>query len=410
MTGDRRSARAIAADVRSGAVTAVEVVENAIAAAERLDPVLHFLDELDAAAARAVAEQLEPTGLLAGVPFLIKSRTPPNAPIIGRLVAAGAIPIGWSTRARPGAISQTFGWNGHDYTRNPWDLSRSPGGSTAGGAAAVAAGVVPLATGGDSGGSLRIPASFSGVIGFKGTHGRIPRPGGRPLGGLTTAGVIGFNLDDVILATSIASGPHRLDPTALPRWPVRVLEHRPTIADGDSWLVGAQSRRWRVAYRSTLGACAAEPGVDRVVRERIGAVDVELVDVPLELAPTEEAWQVLSDLDNGRGVEASAARRAREVRDFNNTALADLFAEVDALVTPTTLTVAHGYDQHEQSIVTGDPCWVFNVTGHPAVSVPVGRSQGLPVGAQVVAPHGADEVALAVARLLLVDLPLPPVH
>jgi amidase len=410
MTGDRRSARAIAADVRSGAVTAVEVVENAIAAAERLDPVLHFLDELDAAAARAVAEQLEPTGLLAGVPFLIKSRTPPNAPIIGRLVAAGAIPIGWSTRARPGAISQTFGWNGHDYTRNPWDLSRSPGGSTAGGAAAVAAGVVPLATGGDSGGSLRIPASFSGVVGFKGTHGRIPRPGGRPLGGLTTAGVIGFNLDDVILATSIASGPHRLDPTALPRWPVRVLEHRPTIADGDSWLVGAQSRRWRVAYRSTLGACAAEPGVDRVVRERIGAVDVELVDVPLELAPTEEAWRVLSDLDNGRGVETSAARRAREVRDFNNTALADLFGEVDVLVTPTTLTVAHGYDQHEQSIVTGDPCWVFNVTGHPAVSVPVGKSQGLPVGAQVVAPHGADEVALAVARLLLVDLPLPPVH
>ncbi|MEV4264507.1 amidase [Kribbella sp. NPDC049584] len=391
-------------------MTAVEGVENAIAAAERLDPVLHFLDELDAAAARAVAERLDPTGLLAGVPFLIKSRTPPDAPIIARLVAAGAIPIGWSTRARPGAISQTFGWNGHDYTRNPWDVSRSPGGSTAGGAAAVAAGVVPLATGGDSGGSLRIPASFSGIIGFKGTHGRIPRPGGRPLGGLTTAGVIGADLDDVILATSIASGPHRLDPTALPPWPTPVLEHQPTIADGDSWLVGAQGRRWRVGYRSTLGACAADAEVDRVVRERLAAADVELVDIPLELAPTDEAWGVLSDLDNGRGVEAAAARRAREVRDFNNTALADLFGEVDALVTPTTLTVAHGYDQHEESIVTGDPCSVFNVTGHPAVSVPVGRSQGLPVGAQVVAPHGADEVALAVARLLLVDLPLPPVH
>jgi amidase len=119
---------------------------------------------------------------------------------------------------------------------------------------------------------------------------------------------------------------------------------------------------------------------------------------------------VLSDLDNGRGVEAAAARRAREVRDHNNTALADLFAEVDALVTPTTLTVAHGYDQHEETIVTGDPCWVFNVTGHPAVSVPVGLVDGLPVGAQVVAPHGADEVALAVARQLLTELPLPPVR
>lgn len=158
--------------------TALAVVEAALDAAERLDPVLHFLDELDAAGARAAAERLEPTGALAGVPFLIKSRTPADAPIIARLV----------------------------------------------------------------------------------------------------------------------------------------------------------------------------------------------------------------------------------------TALADLFAEVDALVTPTTLTVAHGYDQHEETIVTGDPCWVFNVTGHPAVSVPVGLVDGLPVGAQVVAPHGADEVALAVARQLLTELPLPPVR
>ncbi|TDW22742.1 amidase family protein [Kribbella kalugense] len=391
----RRTARGIAAAVRSGTVSAVDVVAAAIAAAERLDPVLHFLEELDAAGALAAAERVQTAGLLAGVPFLIKSRTPPDAPLIARLVAAGAVPIGWSTRARPGAHSLTFGWNGTDYTRNPWDLSRSPGGSTAGGAAAVAAGVVPLATGGDSGGSLRIPASFCGIVGFKGTYGRIPRPGGRGLGGLTTAGVIGADLDDVILATSIASGPHRLDPTALPPW-------RPSFEH----LHGP----WRIAYRSTLGVCPAEVAVDRVVRERLAAVGVDVVDVPLELAPTDEAWGVLSDLDNGRGVEEAAARRAREVRDYNDTALADLFAEVDALVTPTTLTVAHGYDQREETIVTGDPCWVFNVTGHPAVSVPAGLADGLPVGVQVVAPHGSDEVALAVARQLLIELPLPPVH
>jgi Asp-tRNA(Asn)/Glu-tRNA(Gln) amidotransferase A subunit family amidase len=158
------------------------VVEEALDAAERLDPVLHFLEQLDGAGARAAAERLEPTGPLAGVPFLIKGRTPPNSPIIERLLAAGAIAIGRSTRARPGAVSQTFGWNGREYTRNPWDLSRSPGGSTAGGAAAVAAGVVPLASGGDSGGSLRIPAAFCGVVGFKGTYGRIPRPGVRLAG------------------------------------------------------------------------------------------------------------------------------------------------------------------------------------------------------------------------------------
>lgn len=410
--GPRRpmTARAVAEQVRSGAVSAREIVESALQAARELDPVLHFLDELDADGARRAAERLDPSGPLAGVPFLIKARTPPESPILTRLVAAGAVPIGWATRARPGAVSLTFGWNGREYTRNPWDLERSPGGSTAGGAAAVAAGVVPLATGGDSGGSLRIPASFCGIAGFKGTYGRIPRPGGRALGGLTTAGVIGADLDDVILATSIASGPHRLDPTALPHWPVPShFENPPTKSDADSWLVGSQ-RRWRVAYRSTLGASAADPGVDRVVRERLSRADVELVDVPLELESTEEAWPVLSDLDNGRGAEAAAANRARFIRDHNNTALADLFTAVDVLVTPTTMTVAHGYDQHEQNIITADPCWIFNVTGHPAVSVPAGLSDGLPVGMQVVAPHGADEIALAVARRLQVELPPPPVR
>ncbi|TDW93519.1 aspartyl-tRNA(Asn)/glutamyl-tRNA(Gln) amidotransferase subunit A [Kribbella pratensis] len=411
------TARGIAERVRSGAVTAVEVVEEAVDAARRLDPVLHFLDELDVDGACRAAERLEPTGPLAGVPFLIKARTPPESPILTRLIAAGAIPIGWATRARSGAVSLTFGWNGREYTRNPWDLERSPGGSTAGGAAAVAAGVVPLATGGDSGGSLRIPASFCGIVGFKGTYGRVPRAGGRALGGLTTAGVIGADLDDVILATSIASGPHRLDPTSLPHWPVPPEPGPLELGRYGGGLVGpaasgpfalASARQWRVAYFSTLGRWAADPGVDRVVRERLAERGVEVVDVPLELGSTDEAWPVLSGLDNGRGAEAAAANRAREIRDFNNTALADLFAEVDALVTPTTLTVAHGYDQHEQSIVTGDPCWIFNVTGHPAVSVPAGLADGLPVGAQIVAPHGADELALAVARQILTDLPRPP--
>jgi len=388
------TAAAIAEQVRSGRRTASEVVEETLDAVARLDPILHFVEDLDPVGARQAARTLEPVGPLAGVPFLLKARQPKDSPIISRLVAAGAIPIGAATRARPGAVSQTFGWNGRDYTRNPWDLSRSPGGSTAGGAAAVAAGVVPLATGGDSGGSLRIPAAFCGVVGFKGTYGRIPRPGGRSLGGLTTAGLIGADLDDVVLATSIASGPHRLDPTALPRWPV------PSVVD----------RPWRVAYRSTLGEPTADPAVDLLMRKLLAACDVTVVDAPLELLPPDDAWQALWDLDSGRGVEAAAANRAREVRDHNNTALADLFELVDALVTPTTLTVAHGYDQHEPNIVTGDPCWGFNVTGHPAVSVPAGLLDGLPVGAQVVAAHGFDDVAVAVARRLQVELPQPPVY
>ncbi|TDC14878.1 amidase family protein, partial [Kribbella albertanoniae] len=310
-----------------GLLSAVEVVERAVEAARRLDPVLHFVDELDAGTALRLAREVDPAGVLAGVPFLVKARTPPGSPILERLLAAGAIPIGTATRARPGPGSQTYGWNGREYTRNPWDVTRSPGGSTAGGAAAVAAGVVPLATGGDSGGSLRIPASFCGLVGFKGTYGRVPRAVGRAFGGLTTAGVIGADLDDVVLATSVVSGPHRLDPTALPHWPVPILAEGP----------------FRVAYLSTL-SYPVDPGIDQLIRDRLSVAEV--IDVPLKLLPTDDAWPVLSALDAGRGVEAADVQRARAVRDHNNTALADLFDRVDALVTPTTLTVAHGYDQY----------------------------------------------------------------
>ena len=366
--------------------------------------------------AREAARRIDRDGPLVGVPFLVKVRTPANAPIIARLVAAGAIPIGTSTRARPGAVSQTFGWNGREYTRNPWDLSRSPGGSTAGGAAAVAAGVVPIATGGDSGGSLRIPASFCGIVGFKGTVGRIPRPVGRTLGGLTTAGVIGADLDDVILATSIASGPDRLDPTALPHWPVpphTTWAPEELTGQAPSALTSqppSGDRPWRVAYRSSLSWPAADPAVDALIRARLAATDLTVVETPLDLLPPDEAWSVLSALDARRGVDEAGLNRACEIRNHNNTALADLFAGVDALITPTTLTVAHGYDQHEPNIMVSDPCWGFNVTGHPAVSVPAGLVEGLPVGVQVVAPHGADDIALSVARLLQTPLPVPPIH
>jgi amidase len=357
----------------------------------RWDPALHFIDTLDAADALKRAAQVDLSLPLAGVPFLIKARTPVGSPIVTRMIAAGAIPLGTSTRARPGAVSQTFGWNGTDYTRNPWDLSRSSGGSSAGAAAAVAAGVVPLATGGDSAGSLRIPASFCGVVGFKGTAGRVPRADGRSLAGLTIGGFIGMSVEDVALATSLVSGPHRLDPAALPAWPAPDLTAGP--ADG--------ARPWRVAYRSALSPLACDPAVDAVVRGSLGVPGVVVKDAALDWLPVDSAWLTLRDLDAGLAVDPGALQAAVRVRSHNRTALADLFSSVDALVTPTTPRVAHGYDQHEQNIVVGDLCWGFNVTGHPAVSVPVGLVDGLPVGAQVIAPHGRDDVALAIAARIM---------
>jgi Asp-tRNA(Asn)/Glu-tRNA(Gln) amidotransferase A subunit family amidase len=367
------------------------VVSEALDGVARWDPVLHFIDSLDAASALAQALQVDLALPLAGVPFLIKARTPVGSPIVTRLIAAGAIPLGTSTRARPDAVSQTFGWNGTEYTRNPWDLSCSSGGSSAGAAAAVAAGVVPLATGGDSAGSLRIPASFCGVVGFKGTAGRVPRADGRSLAGLTIGGFIGTSLDDVALATSLVSGPDRLDPAALPAWQVPSLDGGP----------------WRVAYRQTLGRVQSDPAVDALVRSSLGVPGIVVRDAPLDWLAIDSAWLTLRDLDAGLAVVPSALQAAMEVRSHNRTAMADLFSSVDALVTPTTPTVAHGYDQHEQNIVVGDLCWGFNVTGHPAVSVPVGLIDGLPVGAQVVAPHGREDVALAVAARIMRPLSLP---
>ncbi|GAB7045989.1 amidase family protein [Catenuloplanes indicus] len=389
-------AAALAARVRAGVRTATEVVEEALDAAARLDPVLHFLASLDAAGARAAAARLVPTGPLAGVPFLIKSGTSPDAPIVTRLVAAGAIPIGVSTRARPGSAAQTHGWNGTDHTRNPWDLTRSSGGSSAGAAAAVAAGVVPIATGGDSGGSLRIPAAFCGVTGVKGTAGRIPRS--RPdLGGLLTPGIIGADLSDVVTATAIASGPHRRDPSALPVW-------TPPAA-------GGTAREWRVAYLPGLGGVHATPELDAVVRSRLVVPGIEVAAEALELLPVADAWAALYAAGSGAAeVPGPALRAAAEVRHRNAAALADLFESVDALVTPVTLTVAHGFAGPPAGPFVGDPCWHLNVTGNPAVSVPAGLAAGLPAGLQVVAAHGRDDIAVTVAALLTAPLPRPPVH
>lgn len=207
-----------------------------------------------------------------------------------------------------------------------------------------------------------------------------------------TSGIIGASLADVITATSLVSGPDRLDPSALPFWPEPVLTAGP----------------WRVAYRASLGSHTADPAVDRLVRESLAVPDIAVHDASLDWLPVDEAWLTLRALDAlGADVDGPALADAVKVRSHNSTALADLFSEVDALVTPTTPRVAHGYDRHEEHLMVCDLCWGFNVTGHPAVSVPVGLVDGLPVGAQVVAPHGRDDVALSVAARIMTPLSLP---
>jgi amidase len=393
----------MASAVRSGARTATEFTDHALAGVEALDPVLHFIDSLAADSALAAARRIDVSpfdqrGALAGVPFLAKAGTSVASPVVGRLAAAGAVLLGTSTRPDPAAVCQAWGWNGRDHTRNPWHPGLSSGGSSAGAASAVAAGVVPLATGADSAGSLRIPAAFCGVTGLKGSHGRIPRAAGRSRAQLTVAGVIGADLADVVLATSIASGPGPVEPTALPHWPVPA---RP-------------GRALTVGFSADLGYARTDPAVAEVVltrlRELAGVGMISLTEAAVRLADPAGAWLPLTALENSQHPDPAELERAYELRRRNDAELSLLFTGIDVLVTPTTPQTAFPVGEYEANLPAGDLCWAFNVSGHPAITVPAGLLDGLPVGLQAVATPHQDDLAAAFASLAAVSLPDPPVY
>jgi Asp-tRNA(Asn)/Glu-tRNA(Gln) amidotransferase A subunit family amidase len=393
----------LAGHVRAGSLTAAALVADALAAVDALDPVLHFMSESWAGTALAAAGRIDALpparrGPLAGIPFLAKAGTTMRTPVVERLSAAGAIAIGTSTRPDPAAACQAWGWNGRDHTANPWRTDRSSGGSSAGAAAAVAAGVVPIATGADGAGSVRIPAAFCGVVGFKGSYGRVPRPAGRSRTQRIVTGVIGARLADVVLATSLASGLHPADPTALPPWPVPA----------------SPGRRLRVAYSADLGFAHPDPGVADIVRERVTALTAagaaDLTNVAVRLADPAPGWLPLAALENGTLTDVTMLERAYELRRHNDAILADAFTKIDVLVTPTTPETAFGIGDYEANLPAGDLCWAFNLSGHPAVTVPAGLLRGLPVGLQAVAAPHRDDLALAFAGLAQVCLPDPPVR
>ncbi len=393
----------MAAAVRAGQLTATALTADALAGIAALDPVLHFVDTLAADAALAAAARIDalPSAErerlpLAGVPFLAKARMTLASPVNGRLADAGAVLLGTTTRPGPNAVNQAWGWNGSQHTSTPWHTGRTSGGSSAGAAAAVAAGVVPIATGGDAAGSLRIPASYCGVTGLKGSYGRVPRGDGRSFAGLTVVGVIGADLDDTVLATSLASGPAPCDPTALPHWPVPLPAGRPLT----------------VGFSADLGYARPDPAVAALVTARLQELTaaglIRLREVAVRLTDPAEAWLPLAATERDQPTDLPAVLGAHEVRRRNDDTLAALFAGIDVLVTPTTPTTAFPHGQHEANLPAGDLCWAFNLSGHPAVSVPAGLLDGLPAGLQAVAAPQRDDLAVELARLAAVTLPGPP--
>ena len=292
----------IAESVRRGERKAVEVLDECLDAIasrnEELNAFVHLAPEL----ARGVAEQVDEAvargddpGRLAGVPFgvkdledcagmptshgslLFKGRPPveEDSVHVARLRAAGAVPIGKTAAPEFGtvAFTSTKAWG---VTRNPWNPERTPGGSSGGSAAAVAAGVVPFCTASDGGGSTRIPASFSGLVGFKASYGRIPHPRAA-VSQTTSLGALTTTVADAARHLDVTAGPDDRDRLSLPA-PIVSYEHAAEELN---------VRGLRATWSVDLGFAAVDPEVAEIAESAahalVEAAGLELVERPVSL-------------------------------------------------------------------------------------------------------------------------------
>lgn len=337
-------------------------VPGALAAIERTDPRLcAFVDVWhEEALARMPGAARLP---LAGLPFAVKGPTGIRSHAARRLIAAGGVPVGATSVPGPGTYWKTWGLGAHGRTVNPWRSDRTPGGSSAGSAAAVAAELVELATGSDGAGSVRIPAAWCGVFGLKTTNGLLPSP---DRSGLASAGVL----------TRTAAQAHTYLRCVL-----------------DTYEPAVPELPLRAAYSPDLGYADVDPEVAAVVRDAVrrlaAAGVVRLADDRCELLDPAAAWQAARD---GR-----AAPPEEELRQENDRRLDTFFAGTPLLLTPVTPNRPHGHEGPGELFSTA-LTWAFNLSGHPAASVPAGFTpDGCPVGLQLVARRGADVPLLAMA-------------
>ncbi|MFF7389890.1 amidase [Streptomyces scabiei] len=389
------SAVRIAEGVRTGEWRAVDVVAAALARIERVEPTLHAFIEVWAEESlrragevdvRVAAGERLP---LAGVPIGVKGRSGPRTAAARALVAAGCVPVGATSVPGPGTPWQTWGLGAGGRTVNPWRADRTPGGSSAGSAAAVAAGLVPLATGTDGAGSVRIPAAWCGIVGLKSTNGLLPSPDRT---GLASAGVLTRHASDAAAywrCVTEAAGVVRESASAVapaPTPPVAVWSDDLGFADVEPGLVAIA----RAAAHHLAGA-----GLVRQAPSPPGPTGALVLEDP---GP---AWLTLrAGARSGADARVDAAdlRAAQEIRAENDRRLARFFAGADLILTPTTPNPPHGHDGPGDRYSTA-LTWAFNLSGHPALSIPAGYdADGCPVGLQLVARPGEEALLLRVAE------------
>jgi aspartyl-tRNA(Asn)/glutamyl-tRNA(Gln) amidotransferase subunit A len=472
-------------NIARGDTTAHKTAASTIDAAEKLNGSLNAFLQIDREGALKRADELDNDPnrndlSLAGAPVAIKDnicvkglqtscgsrilgpyRPPYNATAIDRLIQAGAI-ISGKTNCDEFAMGSSNENSAFGPVKNPWDLSRVPGGSSGGSAAAVAAGIVPVALGSDTGGSVRQPAAFCGVIGFKPTYGRVSRYGLVAFGSsLDQIGVLARNTSDAAAVLQVIAGRDVHDATTAD---VPVPDY-----------IGETEKNLEQGFRLGVSRALLGEGLDDEVRQSIDAaidtyreLGAEIVDVDLPHAKyaiavyyiiaTAEASSNLARYDGVRygfraenapglrdmyrrtrdeGFGAEVKRRimlgtyvlsagyydayylkAQKVRALLRQDFADAFARCDLVLTPTTPTPAFKFGDK-----VDDPLAMYlndvytvtaNLAGIPGVSVPCGQSaEGLPIGMQLLGSYWAESTLLRAAHAFETVRPFtarPPVR
>lgn len=444
------SAVELAAAIRDRALSPVEITQAVLERIDRLNPTLNafctsMADEALATARQAEADVIagKPLGPLHGVPVSVKdilyvkdvrttfgsklyenNVTTEDAPSIERLRRAGAILIGRTT-------TPEFGWKGvtdnrlFGITRNPWDPALTPGGSSGGAAAAVAAGLGPVGIGTDGGGSIRIPAAFCGVVGLKASFGRVPNYPASAVDSVRHTGPLTRTVADAALVLNVLAGPDERDPGSLP------ASATDYVKDLDHGIQGL-----RLAYSPDLGFARVEPEVAELCQRASGwfvEAGAALEPVALNWEDPYECWRVffyggiaafLADKLTEQGDQLDPGLRAvteegvkLSAVDYVNALLRRnafwqkvrvLFEHYDLLLTPALAVPPFpvGRDnadpfpnQLPRPLQWTQFTYPFNLTGQPAVSVPCGwTNSGLPVGLQIIGRRFADATVLRAAR------------